>query len=454
MIVTGKFIPRRAVLRGAGAALALPLLDAMVPAFAATRNSAAKPVTRFAAVFVPMGAAKSVATNIDYWSPKTVGELELTPILSALEPVRDRALVISGLGSHVADTKDGGPHPRLQTAWLTGTKCKPTEGADIQAGISLDQIIAREFGKETQLDSLQLGIEGNDVLGTCAQRYSCAYGNTITWRTPTTPIPIDNNPRAVFERLFGISDSTDSRARLAYMRRDRSILDSVTSELARFQKGIGSGDRVKVDQYLDSVRDIERRIQKAEEQSGRELPTVDQPGGIPASFEEHARLMFDLQLLAYQTDLTRVITFMLGRELSGRTFPELGVVESHHATSHHQEDSRTIGNILKIKVHFANLFAQYVEKLSATPDGDGFLLDHMTIMYGAGMGDSNQHAPGNLPVLLVGGSGGRIRTGRHVKYESGTPLANLHLSLLDLFDVPGVTQMGDSTGRLQRLTDL
>jgi hypothetical protein len=265
---------------------------------------------------------------------------------------------------------------------------------------------------------------------------------------------MENDPRIVFERMFGGSDSTDRRAREAQIAADRSLLDSIGERIGEFRRRLGARDRAKLAEYLDGVRDIERRIQRAEEQSERELPTVDQPGGIPTSFEEHARLMFDLQVLAYQIDLTRVITFMLGRELSGRTFPELGVVESHHATSHHQGDARKIASLLKIKVHFTTLFAQYLEKLRATPDGDGSLLDHMTIVYGAGMGDSNQHAPGDIPLVIAGGAGGQMRGGRHVKYPAGTPLANLHLSLLDLFHVGGVEGMGDSTGRLERLTDL
>jgi hypothetical protein len=364
--------------------------------------------------------------------------------------------VLSGLASTPpASAPNGaGVHARASTRFLTNIPPKRSDTSEVLAGVSIDQLLARELGRQTQLASLELAIEGRDLAGSCDIGFSCAYTNTIAWRGANTPLPMENDPRVVFERMFGGSDSTDRRARAAQIAADKSLLDSIGERIDEFGRRLGARDRAKLTEYLDAVRDIERRIQKAEEQSSRELPAVDQPGGIPVSFEDHARLMFDLQLLAYQTDLTRVITFMFGRELSGRTFPELGVVESHHATSHHQEDSRKIANLLKIKVHFSTLFGQYLEKLRTTPDGDGSLLDHMMIVYGAGMGDSNQHAPGNLPLLIAGGTGGRIRTGRHVKYETATPLANLHLSLLDVFGVGGVDRMGDSTGRLGRLTDL
>jgi hypothetical protein len=426
----------------------------MVPAFAATRTSAAKPVRRFGAVFVPMGAAKSMTpgVNIDYWTPTQPGDLVLSPILAPMASVRDRALILTGLGSHEADVKDGGPHPRLQTAWLTGTKCKPTEGADLEAGISLDQIIAREFGKETQLDSLQIGIETNDVLGTCAQRYSCAYGNTVSWRTATTPIPMDNNPRNVFERLFGASDSTDSRTRLAYMQNDKSILDSVTGELARFQKGIGTADRGKVNQYLDSVRDIERRIQKAEAQSDKELPVVEQPTGIPASYEEHVKLMCDLLTIAYQTDLTRVFSFLMAREASNRAYPEIGVPDAHHPLSHHQDNPEKLARLSKLNAFHVGLFKYFVEKLKTTPDGDGTLLDHTILLYGSGMGDPNLHNALNVPAMVVSGARIDIKTGRHVAYpvDSGK-LSNLQLTLLEKLGLP-VERFGDSDGALNLLS--
>ena len=449
MIITHKAVPRRTILRGLGASLALPLLDSMVPALAAANQAPATP-SRFGVVYVPNGMVMQA------WTPAAEGPgFEFLPGMKPLEPFRDQLLVVSGLASTPpASAPNGaGVHARASTRFLTDIHPKRSDTSEVLAGVSVDQLLARELGRQTQLASLELAIEGRDLAGSCDIGFSCAYTNTIAWRGANTPLPMENDPRIVFERMFGGSDSTDRRAREAQIAADRSLLDSVGERIGEFRRRLGSRDRAKLAEYLDGVRDIERRIQRAEEQSERELPTVDQPGGIPTSFEEHAKLMFDLQVLAYQTDLTRVITFMLGRELSGRTFPELGVVESHHATSHHQGDARKIASLLKIKVHFTTLFAQYLEKLRATPDGDGSLLDHMTIVYGAGMGDSNQHAPGDIPLVIAGGAG-QLRSGRHVKYPAGTPLANLHLSLLDLFHVGGVDGMGDSTGRLERLTDL
>ena len=453
MIVTGKRLSRRFVLRGAGAAIALPLLDAMRPAFATVRTAPAA-ARRFGAVFVPMGASMSMTAgvNINYWTPAKEGALELSPALAPMAPLKDRTLILTGLGSHQADVKDGGPHPRLQTAWLTGTKCKPTEGADLQAGTSLDQILAREFAKETQLDSLQLGIETNDVLGTCAQRYSCAYGNTISWRNPTTPIPMENNPRAIFERLFGASDSTDPRARMAYLRKDRSILDSVTAELGRFQKGIGTIDRAKVDQYLESVRDIERRIGKAESQAERELPIVEQPTGIPATYEEHVKLMCDLQAVAFQTDLTRVFTLLMAREASNRAYPEIGVPDAHHPLSHHQDNPEKMARLTKLNAFHVSLFAYFAAKLAATREGDGTLLDNTILLYGSGMGDPNLHNALNLPVMVVAGRGIDIRTGLHRKYPlESARLSDLQLTLLEKLGLRE-ERFGDSGGRLDLLS--
>ena len=343
------------------------------------------------------------------------------PAMKPLEPFREKLTVLSGLANNPppAAATGAGVHARASTRFLTDIPPKRSDTSAVEAGVSVDQLIAQSLANETQLASLEVAIEGRDLAGSCDIGFSCAYTNTIAWRGPSTPLPMENDPRIVFERMFGGSGSTDRAARAAQIATDRSILDSVGERIATLQGRIGARDRVKLAEYLEAVRDIERRIHKAEEQSDRELPLVEQPGGMPASFEEHAKLMFDLQLLAYQTDLTRVITFMLGRELSGRTFPELGVVESHHATSHHQENKRKIANLLKIKVHHAALFAYYLEKLQATPDGDGSLLDHMLILYGAGMGDSNLHAPGNLPVMIAGGAAGRIKTGQHVKYKPG-----------------------------------
>jgi hypothetical protein len=451
MIVTKRSIARRAVLRGLGASLALPLLESMVPALTATAATSARPTLRFGVVYVPNGMV------MPEWTPKTEGAgFEFLAAMKPLEAHRDHLLVLTGLASTppAGDRSGAGVHARASTRFLTDIHPKRSDTSEVLAGVSADQLIAKELGRHTQLTSLELAIEGRDLAGSCDIGFSCAYTNTISWLGPKTALPMENDPRVVFERMFGGSGSTDRKARLAQIEADKSILDSVVERVSEFNRRLGAKDRAKVAEYLDAVRDIERRIQKAEEQSSNELPLVQQPGGIPASFEDHAKLMFDLQVLAYQTDLTRVITFMLGRELSGRTFPEIGVVESHHATSHHQNDPVKLANLLKIKVLHSMLFAYYLDKLAATRDGDGSLLDHMLIVYGSGMGDSNQHAPNDLAVLLAGGAAGKIRPGRHVKYRPAMPLANLHLSVLDMFDVKRVDQIGDSTGRLEQLSDL
>ncbi|HYL36032.1 MAG TPA: DUF1552 domain-containing protein [Bryobacteraceae bacterium] len=450
MIIAKRALPRRTILRGIGTTLALPLLDAMVPALTAAAQTAAKPVRRLGVVYIPNGMV------MQKWTPSSDGVgFEMPETLKPLEPFRSKMLVLSGLNNTPPPLDSGaGVHARASTRFLTAVPPKRSDTSAVEAAISIDQLAARMLGSETQLASLEVAIEGRDLAGSCDIGFSCAYTNTISWRGPTTPLPMENDPRAVFERLFGGSESTDRAARLARLQANRSILDSVSSRIGDFQRRIGSRDRAKLAEYLDAVRDIERRIQNAEQQSARELPVVEQPPGIPASFEAHARLMFDLQLLAYQTDLTRVITFMMGRELSGRTFPQIGVVESHHATSHHQNDPVKLANLQKIKAHHAELFAYYVEKLNATPDGDGSLLDHMMILFGAGMSDSNAHSGNNLPVTIVGGGSGSIRGGRHLKYPPGTPMGNLLLAMLDKLGVPGVERIGDSTRRLEHLSDI
>ncbi len=451
MMITQKFLPRRTVLRGLGASLALPLFDGMVPAFAAIRNTAASPARRFGAIYVPNGV------EMRAWTPAADRtKLELTPVLEPLAPVRQQVNVLTGLADKVAIPRPGegiGDHARAASTWLTGVHVKKTEGRDIRAGISMDQIAAQELGKDTQLSSLELAIDSVEVLGACDQGYSCAYANTIAWRTPTTPLPMENNPRAVFERLFGATDSTDVRARLARLRQDRSILDFVTDEAAGLKRSLGAGDQVKLAQYLDAVRDVERRIQKAEEQSDREIPVVDQPVGIPGTFEEHCRLMFDLLTLAYQTDLTRVATFMFGKEVSGRSFPEIGVPGGHHGYSHHQNDPDNLAMLAKINTHHIRQFAYFLEKLQSTPDGDGSLLDHSLFIYGSGISDGNLHFHLDLPTLLAGGSGGHVEGGRHLRYDHDTPLSNLHLAVLDKLGLP-VETFGDSTGALGYLSDV
>lgn len=447
MIIDKKALPRRTVLRGIGATLALPLLDGMVPALTALTKTAATPALRFGAVYAPNGIM------MQNWTPKADGRVfDLTPTLEPLAPYRDRLLVLSGLNS--APRKDGEPegaHANKSTRFLTGVPPAYAQNSKLEAGVSMDQIAAAQLGRHTQLASLELALEGADFAGSCDNGFSCAYSYTIAWRGPSTPLPMEHNPRAVFERLFGDSETTDPKVRLARIRQQRSILDSVNQELGGLRRGLGPGDRVKLGEYTEAVRDVERRIQTAEEQSSRELPAFNQPAGVPAAFADHAKLMFDLWLLAYQADLTRVVTFMWGHELSGRTYPEIGVPDAHHPISHHRNVPETLAKLAKVNTYHTGLFASFLEKLRATPDGDGSLLDHVMIVYGAGMSDSQAHSPYNLPILVAGGAGG-LRGGRHVKFDKGTPLTNLHLTLLDKLGVP-VERLGDSTGRLARLDE-
>jgi hypothetical protein len=455
MFITKKHLSRRTVLRGMGAALALPLLDGMVPAVSAIANTAAKPVRRLGAIYFPNGA------HMAQWTPATEGAgFEFSRTLEPLSPYRDRLTVISGLCNKQADPipgEGGGDHSRSQVAFLTGAHAKKTQ-ANPEAGVSIDQIVAKEFGQHTQLASLELALESNDMVGGCEFGLACAYSGTIAWSNATTPLPMENDPRAVFERLFGASESTDPRVRLARIQKDRSILDMVTGELAHLQTKLGSGDRTKITEYVESVRDIERRIQKAEEQSGQDVLAVEQPGGVPATYEEYSKLMFDL-MRAYQTDMTRVATFLVGREQSGRTFPEIGVPQQWHPTSHHGNDAVQLEKYAKINKFNVELFAHFLEKLKTTPDGDGTLLDHSMILYGCGMSNGNGHIHHNLPILLAGGAAGQLKGGRHVKFNKDpnracdheTPLANLHLTMLEKMGVP-VENLGDSTGKLELLS--
>ena len=439
------------MLRGLGAMMGVPLLDAMVPAFAAPQTTAAKPVRRLGAVFVPHGAVMA------QWTPATEGAgYALTPILAPLAPFRDQLLVLSGLNNEPGaplPNEGAGPHARCQAAWLTGSHAKRTEGADIYLGTSMDQIAAQALGQQTQLPSLELALEAKGVVGACDLNYACAYISTVAWRSPTQPLPMEVDPRAVFERLFGSSDSTEATARLARMQRQSSILDSVTEATRQLQHGLGARDRSKLGEYFDSVRDVERRIQKAEEQIDRELPVLEQPSGIPDSFEEHAKLMFDLLVLAYQADLTRIATFMFGFELTARTFPEIGVPDPFHPLSHHQNDPQKLIKLTKVGAHHMKMFAYLLERLQTTPDGEGSLLDHTMLLCGSGMSDPNLHHPRNLPTLVAGGGAGRIKGGRHIKYAPDTPLTNLQLTLLEKMGVP-MERFGDSTGQLTTLSEL
>ena len=444
MMIFKKAIPRRTLLRGMGAAFALPLLDGMIPAFG---DTASKPAARLSTVYVPNGMI------MESWTPAKEGAgFELSPILQPLAPFRDRLVVVSGLSHMIAERRAGevsGPHSRSSGGYLTGVHTD--KSSDIRAGISMDQIAAAEIGKHTQLSSMELSMESAFVGGQCDGNLSCAYTNTISWRTPTTPMPMESNPRAVFERMFGDSNSTDPAERLARARNNRSVLDSVIQDSARLVTGLGPSDRAKLTQYFDAIRDVERRIQMGEEKASKELPTLERPAGVPANFEEHAKLMFDLQVLAYQIDLARVITFMMGHELSGRTFREIGISDPHHPLSHHANDPEKIAKVVQINLYHVKAFAYFLDRLKSTPDGDGSLLDHIIILYGASLGDPNTHGNSDLPALLAGGGGGRLKGGRHLRYPKEPPITNLYLTMLEMLGAP-VESLGDSTGKLELLS--
>jgi len=434
-MITRKAISRRIMLRGLGSAVALPLLDSMVPALC----GAAKPFNRFGVVYVPNGMIMQ-----NYLPAKDGADYEMTPTLSALEPLREHFQILSGLNCIPTPGRPGGAHAKASTRFLTDIS-PPTSETWLDAGISVDQILAQEIGKNTQLASLELAIESGETAGSCDTGYACPYTNTLSWTGPSTPLPTQNNPRLVFERLFGDSRSTDPKERRGRMRQQKSILDSVTQEVSRFKSALPKSDQTKLTEYLDSVRGVERRIQNAETEN-RQLPLVDRPDGIPANWEDHIKLIFDLMVLAYQSDLTRVITLMVGHEQSGMTYPQIGVPDAHHPISHHQREPEKVAKTAKINAYHVKMFTYLLERLRDTPDGDGTLLDHMTMIYGAGIADSNSHAPVNIPFLLAGGGAGNLKGGRHTDLK-GVPLANLHLTLMDQFGVSW-DRIGDSTGRL------
>lgn len=442
-----KAIPRRTFLQGLGATVALPLLDAMVPAFA----RAAAPGTaqkRLSIVYLPNGVM------MDKWTPATEGaNFALTPVLEPLAPFQNQMLVLTGLAQNTGRALAGentGDHARAGATYLTGVHPRKTEGADTEAGVSMDQHVAQHLGKETQLASLELCMDTPELLGQCEAGYTCAYMNTICWRTPTTPMPMENRPRVVFERLFGDNDSTEPAVRLRRIQRDRSILDSITAKAARLMTDLGPADQAKLTEYLEAIRDVERRVQLAEEQSERELPTLERPPGVPSTFTEHNKLMFDLQVLAYQTDMTRVITFMMGREFGGRTYPEINIPEGHHALTHHMYKPDKIRKVIEINTYHAKHLAYFLERLKSTPDGDGSLLDHMLVLYGGGLSDGNSHMHDNLPTMLLGGAAGQLKGNRHLLYPKDTPATNLFLTMMAMLDVP-VEKFGDSTGKLTLL---
>ncbi len=432
-----KSLPRRTVLQGLGATLALPFLEAMLPAFSRRGLAAAKPVHRFQTFYVPNGMA------MPYWLPKGEGTaFELSPILEPLAPYRNQMLVLSGLKANWNYI-----HAGASGSFLTGTARGGRNEVEIIADVSMDQLLARHFASETQVPSLELSMDAPANAGACTGILSCVYTHTLSWRSPTQPLPMEWNPRAVFERLFGDSGSTDRTARAARLRQHKSILDSVTEKLVSLKRDLGPQDQVKVDEYADAVRDVERRIEKAEQQSNLELPTLEQPQGAPAVFEDHLALMLDLQLLAFQSDLTRVISFMIGKEQSARPYPQIGVPEAHHPLSHHNFVPELVERMSRINRYHVQLFSQYLAKLKATPDGDGSLLDHMTILYGSGISHSTTHSGDNLPLLVMGGGAGRLKGGRHLTYSDKPTMANLLVTLMDKMDVP-VERIGGSTGKL------
>ncbi len=430
-----KSLSRRTVLQGLGASVALPLLDAMIPALHGAR-AAAKPVHRFQAFYVPNGMA------MEYWTPTGVGtEFELSPILEPLAAYRDQMLVVSGLKANWNYI-----HAGASGSFLTGTTRGGTNEIEIIADVSMDQLLARHFAQETQVASLELSMDPPANAGACTGNLSCVYTHTLSWRSPTQPLPMEWNPRAVFEKLFGDSGSTDPAAREARLQQHKSILDSVNEKLSDLKRELGPRDLVKIDEYTEAIRDVERRIQKAEEQDV-ELPSMEQPQGAPPVFENHLALMLDMQLLAFQSDLTRVISFMLSKEQSARPYPQIGVPEAHHPLSHHNNVPELVAQMSKINRYHTQLFAQYLERLRATPDGDGSLLDHMTILYGSGISNSTVHSGDNLPLLIAGGGAGRLKGGRHLLYANEPPMANLLVTLMDKLDVP-VERLGGSTGKL------
>jgi hypothetical protein len=443
MYISKKHLPRRTFIKGVGVTLALPLLDAMVPARTLWAQTAAKAVPRLGFVYVPHGAI------MDQWTPATEGAgFEFTPILKPLEPYAKYINVVSGLGHRAADTT--AVHSLSPTTWLSGVRPKATQGVDAFAGITADQIAAQTIGQDSILPSMELATEDHSgLIGSCDRDYGCIYMNTLSWRTPTTPMPMEINPRKVFERMFGSGGS--AKDRLARISEDRSILDAITKEAASLQLQVGAQDRNTLTQYLENVREIERRIQRAEKsQDEATLVLPDRPAGVPFDYEEHIKLMYDLMALAYQANVTRVSTFMVSREVSNRTYPQVGVTDGHHAISHHQNRAEKMEKNVRIQTYNIGLFKHFVDRLANTPDGDGSLLDHTVLIYGSNMSNSNAHDHFPLPNLVVGGGAGSLKGHRHLKYPDHTPMTNLLVSVLNKVGVRE-EKIGDSTGLLSDL---
>ena len=432
-----KAISRRAMLKGIGAAVSLPFLDAMVPAFGAVTAP-----RRFGVIYFPNGAI------MQQFTPKTAGVgFEFTPILTPLEPFKDSLLVVTGLtrshpGSQVGD------HAVSAAGFLTGVWPKRTEAEDVLANTTIDQIVANQIGQDTPLPSLELATEDfTGYVGGCSPGFSCAYMNTISWRTPTTPLPMETNPRAAFEKIFG--EVSDPKDRIQRIQTQRSLLDSISEEAASLQKGLGTRDKARLTDYLDNIREIERRIQQTERRGLDKAATTTAPLGVPDSFDDHVHLMFDLLAAAWQTDATRVFTFMMSRELSQRTYPQIGVTEQHHSVSHHQNNPDKMAKMVRVNTYYISFFAKFLEKLRATPDGDGSLLDHSLLVYGAGMGDSNSHASDPLPMVMVGGGAGKGQ--RHIKLAARTPVGSLWSSVANRFGAPPMEHFGDAEGMIDGL---
>ncbi len=443
MMITKKALPRRTFLRGAGAALALPLLDAMVPAMTALAATPGNPVRRLGFVYMPMGA------NISQWTPAGTGGLgELSPSLRSLAPFVDQLTVLTNMELRNAYP---GTHATSNAAFLSAATSKWTESSDYYLATTVDQIAAKQLGRDTRLPSLELAMDLLTTVGQCDNGYACVYQNNLSWSSPTTPLPAEAHPRVAFERLFG--DGGTSAERRAELRKNASLLDWVGEDITRLQKRLGPGDRTKVTEYLDTVREVERRIQKAEaETADSRLPDLDRPVGVPASYADHARLMFDLQVLALQGDVTRVTTFQLARETSTRTYPEIGVSDPHHPLTHHGNNPEKLAKVAQINAFHVSLFAYFLEKLRSTRDGNGTLLDHSVYLYGSGMGNPDVHDHVNLPILVAGGGAGNLKGGRHIKYAEPTPLANLHLTLLDKVGVR-LDKFADSKGKVKELLE-
>ena len=443
MIITKKALPRRTFLKGVQATLALPLLDAMIPAMTALAQTPAQAVRRLGYVFVPMGCDHA------RWTPEGQGALgQLTPCLSPLAPIKDQLTVVTNME---LQNSYPGTHDTSNSGFLSAAFAKHTESSDYHLGTTADQLAAQQMGQETQLRSLELSMDLNPLAGVCNNGYACVYQNNLSWSSPTTPLPSEAHPRLVFERLFGEGGSLEERR--AALRSRASLLDAFNDDIARLKGTVGSSDRARVDQYLDSIREVERQIQQAEAGASKNpMPDLDRPVGVPEMFADHAKLLFDLQVLAFQGDITRVVSFQLTRELSNRTYPEIGVPDPHHPTSHHGNDPEKVAKIAKINTFHVSLWSDFLQKLAAMPEGDGTLLDNTVYMYGSGMGNPSLHDHVTLPILVAGGAATGMKGGQHIRYHEGTSLGNLHLTLLDKVGVR-LDSFGDSSGKVENLFD-